>query len=165
MHTIKNWYVVQTKPCQEKSVAFHLAQNGIATFLPKTETYCYKGLRKHKKTKPLFPSYIFARCERKKIYMVCWTRGVRKVLWGNTQPQPVSDELVHSIKSLANKDGLVRPKRYKKNDAVTITSGPFRDMLALFDRWDSDKDRVCLLLKAIHVQVKVSVPVSLVESA
>jgi len=90
---------------------------------------------------------------------------VRKVLWENMKPEPVSDELIFSIKSLASKDGLVRPKKFKKDDLVVIKTGPFKDLLAVFDHWESDKERVCLLLKLINMQLKVSLPASLVETA
>ena len=159
------WYAVQTKPCQVEKVIFYLTQKGITTYFPKTQACIYKGLKEYKKTKSLFPNYIFAQCEREKVYQVCWTRGVKKVLWENTQPQPVPDALIDSIKSLANRDGLIRPKRFKKNEAVTIKSGPFKDIQALFDHWESDKERVCLLLNLIHAQIKVSMAASLVKVA
>jgi transcriptional antiterminator RfaH len=161
----KNWYVVQTKPRQEEKVLFFLNQKGINTYFPKIQTHIYKGLKKHKKIKPLFPNYLFANCERKKINQVCWTRGVKKVLWKNTQPQPIADELIYSIKSLAGKDGLIRQKRYKKNDLVTIKSGPFKGIQALFDHWESDGERICLLLNLINAQIRVAVPASVVEVA
>ena len=96
---------------------------------------------------------------------MCWTRGVKKVLWKNTQPHPVPDDLIESIRSLASKDGLIRPQKFKRDTLVRIKSGPFRDIQALFDHWESDKERVCLLLKMVNAQMRVSVPASLVEIA
>jgi transcription antitermination factor NusG len=159
------WYVVQTKPSQEKKVIFYLTQKGITTYAPETETYVYKGLKKHRKIKSLFPSYIFAQCESNKVYTLCWTKGVKKVLWKNTQPEPVPDELVQALRSLAHQDGLIKPQKFKKHDLVTIKSGPFKDIQALFDHWDSDSERVCLLLKMVNAQMRVTVPASLVEIA
>jgi len=46
---------------------------------------------------------------------------------------------------------------------VRIKSGPFKDILAIFDHWVSDKERVCLLLNLINAQIRVIVPTSLVE--
>jgi len=165
MNVQKKWYVVQTKPSQEKKVTFYLTQKGINTYFPKTQTYIYKGLKGYKNTKPLFPGYIFAQCERKEVYHVCWTRGIKKVLWKNTQPQPISEELIYSIKSVASKDGLIRRERFKKNDLVTIKTDPFKDILVIFDHWESDKERVCLLLNLINAQIRVSLPASLLAMA
>jgi Transcription antiterminator len=164
----KSWFVVHTKPSQEETVALHLKRKGIETYAPKLETYTYNGLKKIKKTKSLFPNYLFARCERKNVPQVCWTRGVKKVLWENNAPQPIADELILSLKSLTDNDGLIRPVRwrtYQKHDLVLITSGPFKDLYALFDHWESDKERVCLLLNLLNAQIRVTVPAALVAVA
>jgi len=164
----KSWFVVNTKPSQEETVAMHLKHKGIETYLPKLETYTYNGLKKIKKTKSLFPNYLFARCERKNVTQICWTRGVKKVLWENNAPQPIADELIFSIKSLTDKNGLIRPVRwrtYQKHDLVLITSRPFKDLYALFDHWESDKERVCLLLNLLNAQIRVTVPAALVAVA
>lgn len=161
----ESWYVVQTKPNQEEKVIFYLSQKSINTYFPKTETYIYKSLKRYKKIRALFPSYIFVRCEKTEVCYVCWTRGVKKVLWKNTKPEPVSNELIYSIKALASKDGLIRKATFKKNDLVRIRSGPFKDILAVFDYWASDKERVCLLLNLINAQIRVALPASVVEMA
>ena len=164
----KSWFVVNTKPGREENVAMHLKLKGITTYLPKIETCTYNGLKKIKKTKSLFPNYLFAECERKNVPQVCWTCGVKKVLWENNAPQPIADELVFSLKSLTGDDGLIRPARrgkYRKDDLVLITSGPFKDICALFDHWESDKERVCLLLKLLNAQIRVTVPAALLAVA
>ena len=121
-----NWYVTQTKPCQENKAAFNLRQKDIAVYLPMTQVYVYKNLKKYKKTKPLFPGYIFARVEKNRVHQLCWTSGVKKVLWENTNPKPISDDLIHSLKSLAAKDGLITPRCFKPNDVVRIKSTPLK---------------------------------------
>ncbi len=164
----KSWFVVNTKPLQEETVAMHLKHKGIETYAPEIETYTYNGLKKIKKTKSLFPNYLFAGCERKNVPQVCWTRGVKKVLWENNAPQPIADELILSLKSLTDNDGLIRPARwgtYQKHDLVLITSGPFKDLYALFDHWESDKERVCLLLNLLNAQIRVTVPAALLAVA
>jgi len=162
------WFVVNTKTGQEETVTMHLKHKGIETYLPKIETYTYNGFKKIKKTKSLFPNYLFAECERKNLPQIFWTRGVKKVLWENNAPQPMADELILSIKSLTDNDGLIRPARwgrYQKHDLVLITSGPFKDRYALFDHWESDKERVCLLLNLLNAQIRVTVPAVLLAVA
>ncbi|WAC06795.1 MAG: hypothetical protein OS130_11110 [Thermodesulfobacteriota bacterium] len=164
----KSWFVVYTKPGQEKAVALHLKRKGIETYVPEIETHIYNGLKKIKKTKSLFPNYLFAWCERKNVTQIFWTSGVKKVLWENNAPQPIADELILSIRSLTDNDGLIRPARwgtYQKHDPVSITSGPFKDRYALFDHWESDKGRVCLLLNLLNAQIRVTVPAALIRAA
>jgi len=164
----KSWFVVHTKPGQEENVEKHIKRKGLETYLPKIETWTYNGLKKIKKTKSLFPNYFFTRCARKNVTRVCWIRGVKKVLWENNSPQPIGDELIFSLKSLTSDEGLIRPARwdtYRKHDRVLITSGPFKDLYALFDHWESDKERACLLLKLLNAQIRVTVPAALVAAA
>ena len=144
----------------------HLKHKEIETYVPKIETYTYIGLKKIKKTKSLFPNYLFALCERKNVPQVCWTRGVKKVLWENNAPQPIADELIVSLKSLTSSDGLLRRwAKYQKHDRVLITYGPFKDLYALFDHWESDQERVCLLLNLLNAQIRVTMPAALVAVA
>jgi transcriptional antiterminator RfaH len=160
------WYVVHTKPSQEERVAFHLSQKGIATYSPRTQGYVYKGLKKFGRVKPLFPNYLFAWCEKANVAQLCWTTGVKKVLWENSAPQPVPESLVAAIKTFEQEDGLIRrPASYNSNDLVMIKAGPFKDLYALFDHWESDTERVCVLLRLLNAQIKVSVPAALVGAA
>lgn len=160
------WYIVQTKPWQEEKALFFLDQKGIYTYRPKMETYVYRGLRAIRREKSLFPNYIFARCEPNDVHLICWTWGVKKVLWRNDLPVPISDDLVNSIRLLEDRDGIIRKKSVqdlKKNDIVKIKSGPFRDLLGIFDHWDSDRDRVCILINLVNTVAKVHVPIAVIE--
>jgi len=160
------WYIIQTKPWQEEKALFFLKQKGIHAYRPKMETYFYRGIKAIKKEKSLFPNYIFTKCEPDKLYDVCWTWGVKKVLWRNDLPVPISDELVRSISLLEDKDGIIRKKSVqglKKDDIVRIKAGPFRDLLAIFDHWDSDMERVCLLIDLVSTMARVHVPAYVIE--
>ncbi len=90
------------------------------------------------------------------------------MLWENNAPRPIDEELIFSLKSLTDGDGLIRPARkntYQKHDRVLIISGPFKDIEALFNHWDSDKERVCLLLNLLNAQIRVMVPAAVVAAA
>ena len=160
------WYIVQTKPWQEEKALFFLEKKGIHTYRPRMETYSYRGIRAIKREKSLFPNYIFIRCREDYIADACWTWGVKKVLWRNDLPVAISEELVNSVMILEDKDGVIRKTKLqelKKNDVVKIRSGPFRDLLAIFDHWDSDMERVCLLVDMINTVARIHVPVSVIE--
>jgi transcriptional antiterminator RfaH len=168
MELQKFWFVVHTKPRQEEAVAFYLKQKELEIYLPRMETYTYRGLKRFTVIKPLFPNYLFIRCERKKLPLAYWTRGVKKVLWENQSPQPVAEELIFSIKSLASEDGIIRrplSPHYRKNDQVLITAGPFKGITALFDHWEQDQKRVSLLLNLLNAQVRVTLPAALIAAA
>ncbi len=160
------WYIVQTKPWQEKKAISFLKQKSIHTYRPVMEIHTYKGFKIIKKQKSLFPNYIFVKCKPDNIYDVCWTWGVKKVLWRNDFPVAISEELVKAIKLLEDKDKIIRKHKIyelKENDNVRIKTGPFKDLLAIVDHWDSDKERVSLLINLASTTARINVPISVVE--
>jgi transcriptional antiterminator RfaH len=58
----KKWYVIHTKPKQEKKLAEYSLRNKITYYLPLQDSIRVYSNRKIKFTKPLFPSYLFAQC-------------------------------------------------------------------------------------------------------
>lgn len=163
---LMKWYIVQTKPWEEEKALFFLNQKGIYTYRPRMEAYFYRGMKVIKREKSLFPNYVFVRCNENELSTACWTWGVKKVLWRNDLPVSVSDELVESIRLLEDKDGVIKKRKVqelKRNDIVKIKSGPFRDLLAIFDHWDSDMERVCLLIDLVNTVARIHVPAHVVE--
>ncbi len=57
-----HWYVVYTKPRREKKLADYACQYNINYYLPLVESERVYKYRKVKFTKPLFPGYIFVKC-------------------------------------------------------------------------------------------------------
>jgi transcription antitermination factor NusG len=63
-----------------------------------------------------------------------------------------------------DEQGLVRVgRRLKPKDRVRIKSGPFKDLLALFERELDDNGRVEILLQVLGFQARVQIHESLLE--
>ena len=76
-----HWYVIRTKPHQERQAEFHLRQLSVETFLPLLRHN--KRIRRQEKTvvEPLFPRYLFARFDINDRYRaVNYARGVLKIV-------------------------------------------------------------------------------------
>ena len=59
-----NWYVMRTKPRQEKAVRTELQSFGVELYLPTTTDYHYYGHgRKKKIESPVLPSMVFVHVE------------------------------------------------------------------------------------------------------
>jgi transcription antitermination factor NusG len=56
---VKNWYVIHTKPRNEKKVFEQIINKEIEVFLPLIQTVRYWSDRKKKLMIPLFPGYVF----------------------------------------------------------------------------------------------------------
>src|SRR6185437_10074070 len=94
------WYVIRTKPHQEKMAEFHLRQLTVETFLPLLKSR--KRIRRQEKTvvEPLFPRYFFARLDLMRHYRaVNYARGVVNIVEFGSSPAEVSESLIEGIKS------------------------------------------------------------------
>jgi transcriptional antiterminator RfaH len=153
------WYVIQTKPGDEHRVEIHLLNQEIEPFLPLLEVRQYQGGNIIKRVKPLFPNYLFARLDLGlHYYKVKWTRGVSKILGTGDGPIPVSEKVVQEIRKRAGEDNLVRLEEgWKEGDIVQITTGPFKELMGIFQKKMSEKGRVRILLNLIGVDVPVQI--------
>ena len=158
------WYVVQSKPREERRALHFLQEKGLLAYLPRMEIERVRGLKSFGIEKPLFPNYLFCRFDRdESLAYVRWTKGVAKILPESVNPIRGEDHVVTSIKNLEQTDGVIRKKPLRTNDRIRITHGPMKDILGIFDHWASDRGRVRVLLNFINYQATVELHHSLVE--
>lgn len=162
---IPRWFVVQTNPKEEERALVHLAEKGLELFFPRIRVVRFRRLRAKQAIRPLFPSYLFARFHYPEEYPhVVWTRGVRRVLGTGGEPTSVPDEVIATIQSQMDPQGLVRVgRRLRPKDRVRIISGPFKDLLGIFERDLDDQGRVEILLAVLGFQARVHLHESLIE--
>lgn len=153
------WYVIQTKPGNEPRVEMNLFHQEIEVFLPLLETFQYSHAKVLQKIKPLFANYLFAKLDiDAHYYKVKWTRGVNKILGSGVEPVPISEKVIQTIKDRMGENNLVKlDEGLEEGTIVQFTSGPFKDLMGVFDRRMSDGKRVRVLLSLIGVDVPVQV--------
>jgi transcriptional antiterminator RfaH len=153
------WFVIHTKPSNEQRVETNLSNQEIEVFLPLFETFQYANGRMVPKIKPLFPNYLFAHLDIDlHYYKVKWTRGVSKILGIGSEPIPISEKVIQTIKERMGDSNLVKLEDgLEKGNLVQFTSGPFKDLMGVFDKKMSDGKRVRVLLGLIGVDVLVQV--------
>jgi transcriptional antiterminator RfaH len=153
------WYVIQTKPGNEHRVEINLFNQEIEIFLPLAETYQYQSKQTVRRIKPLFPNYLFARLDLDlHYYKVKYTRGVNKILGSGVEPIPISEKVIQTIKERMGENNLVKfDDGLEEGNIVQFTSGPFKDLMGVFDKIMSDGKRVRVLLSLIGVDVPVQV--------
>jgi transcription elongation factor/antiterminator RfaH len=159
------WYVIQTKPKKEEEAVSYLSTRGVEIFNPLMETFALRNGKMNKELKPLFSGYIFGKFDLEKNYpLVRWGRGVKKVLGFGGYPTSISEEIVEIIKERTDTEGIVRVKQnFRANDVIRIKTGPLKDLLAIFERWVSDSERVRILLNLIGYQPAVEIHYSMIE--
>jgi len=155
----RSWYVIQTKPGNEHRVETNLSNQEIEVFLPLLESFQYSSGKMAQKIKPLFPNYLFAKLDIDlHYYKVKWTRGVSKILGVGSGPVAISEKVIETIKARMGENNLVMlDDGLQQGNMVQFTSGPFKDLMGVFDKKMSDGKRVKVLLNLIGVDVPVQV--------
>jgi transcriptional antiterminator RfaH len=156
---LRLWYVVQTKPGNEDRVQNNLQRQEIESFLPRLGTYEYRQGTMVQRIKPLFPNYLFAKFHLElKYYKVKWTRGVNRILGNGSGPIPISERLISTIREKVGENNLIRLEdEWKEGDVIQITSGPFKDLMGIFQKKMSSQGRVKILLSLIGIDVPVQI--------
>lgn len=156
----EQWYVIRSKPGDERRAGTNLSNQRIETFLPLFQSYQYHHGTALRKIRPLFPNYLFAKFDLENhYYKVKWTRGVGKILGFGEGPVPVSEKVIQTIKERMGEDNLVKLEEdWKEGDLVRVTSGPLKDLVGIFERKLSDQGRIRILLNLIGVDVPVQMP-------
>lgn len=159
------WYVIRTKPHQERLAEFHLRRLSVETFLPLLRQE--KTLQCQKKkmmVEAFFPRYLFARFNITDRYRaVNFSRGVMNIVEFGMKPAEVSEAIIDSMKSMME-DGYVTPKLecFQEGQIVQITGGPLAGLQAVFVKELKAQQRVLLLLRALGLHAKLEMDVDCV---
>lgn len=127
----RKWYVLQTRPRNEKKVSKQLEQKGIEYFLPVVEKIRYWSDRKKKIQIPLFSGYIFVHAtDAERIEAISNTSGAIKYIYFEKRPAVVSEIEIQIIRIAASEPEKVsiEEKKLKKGDIVVVTHGLFKGM-------------------------------------
>lgn len=138
-----NWYVIKTKPKQEKTVVNRLSQAGYELFLPEIEGVNVR--------KPLFPSYLFIQANLRAATdhrFVRYTRGVSIVLGDENGPCPIAAEIIETLRD-KTKDGCLIEQEllFKEGENVVVRRGILRDLMGMIECHLPDQKRVQVLFK------------------
>jgi transcriptional antiterminator RfaH len=124
--------------------------------------------RKHRLqecTKPLFPSYLFARFAfPDDYYDVKWARGVKRIVGSGDHPIPIEDSIVVFLREQGNKRGVIHPKPdLKDGDRVKVKEGALEGLWGIVRGEIDARGRVRVLMEILHSGAKVELPYSHVE--
>jgi transcriptional antiterminator RfaH len=157
---MKHWYALYTKPRKERQVKALLQGQGIETYLPTVR----RRIRRRDRPDRIvyFPGYLFARLDFQVVprSSITWMPGVRHIVRSGDQPTIVADEIVALIRRRLKDVEEVGYGKLKQGDRVRITSGPLRDLEAVFDQPLSAADRVRVLLSVMGRMTPVEIDYS-----
>lgn len=149
---MKKWYLIKTKPRQEKIAIAHLENQ-------KYRVYCPFALINNK-SQFLFPGYLFIHLdnESQDWSPIKSTKGVLNfVRFGISFakiPDKVIDLIIENEKNTANK--IKNVNDFKKGDKVQIKDGVFKSCIAIFQSIKSD-ERVLILLNLLGQEQTINI--------
>lgn len=158
-----NWIALYTKANQESLAVTHIERQEFEAYCPMILRTRRHARKVEQVKRPLFPSYIFVRLNRD---MDQWrpllsTRGVQSLVRFGDKLGFLPDSFVENLRAHDQAGDLlqeVAPK-IKPGDEVTLTEGPFQNVIAKVLSLP-EKERVWVLLDMMGQQVRVSQSIS-----
>lgn len=148
---MKIWYLLQSKPNQERIAQDNLiAQN--------YTVYCPKAKIKHK-TINLFPRYLFIQLDQEtdNFSPIRSTKGVANFVRFGVEFARVPEAIIEDIKIQegATVDKMVDLSKFHQGDKVQIKEGAFKNQVAIFADYKSN-ERIIVLLKILGKMQKIT---------
>ena len=141
---MKNWYLIKTKPRQEKKAKQNLENQGYVAFCPITKI--------NNKLVILFPSYLFVQLNEKtqNFSPIYSTKGVSYFVKFGLNFAKVPTSVIEFIKTNQHitAEKLKDLNKFKPGDKVQISDGAFKNWIAIFKCYNSD-ERVILLMNLL----------------
>ena len=158
---MNRWYVVHTRPHEERRAEANLVRQGFRVWLPVMERSRRHARRIETVHSALFPGYLFVELD---IGRAAWrtingTFGVRRLLADGPHPQALPEDFVAALRGAVGIDGLstAAPADLQPGDEVRITAGPFTECAAVVLRL-APGERVEVLLDVLGGQVPARLP-------
>lgn len=149
------WYVIYTKPRNEKKVTERLQQIGIVVYCPLVTQIKQWSDRKKKVQVPLFNSYLFVNVDEKDRENVFQVNGVVRYLFWLGKPAIVRDEEIDVLReSLNHVMSGVEVTNIKAGDSINISEGPFKGKEGLVKH--IKKNSIQLVLKELGVLITLT---------
>ena len=161
----RRWYAVYTVPQNGKSVVKHLDVRKIESFLPTYETVkIWKNRQRVKVVLPLFPTYLFARFDRRERVRVLESPGVLQIVGNGRESIPVSDEEVEFLREGFRGKKVEPYRELVVGEKVRIKSGAMQGIEGVLVRKNNSL-RFVLALDMINQFAAVEIGAEYLEPA
>lgn len=154
------WYLVYTKPQQERLALENLERQGYQSYLPLVRVRRRRQGRYVKLVEPMFPRYLFMHLsdESDNWGPIRSTIGVSNLVRFGALPARVPDDLIRALRAREDDQGLqkIEPKELRPGDRVRIVEGVMAGYEAIFEA-GTGRERVSLLLEIANTTARVQV--------
>ena len=156
---MKFWYLIKTKPRQEKIAKQNLENQGYRAFCPIAKV--------NNRLVVLFPGYLFVQLNEKTQNWspINSTKGVSHFVKFGLNFAKVPTSVIEFVKTHQHitTEKLKDLNKFKPGDKVQISDGVFNNFVAIFESYKSD-ERVILLINLLGREQSLSVKKELVTT-
>lgn len=150
------WYVLYTKPRNEKKVTERLEQLGFTVYCPLVTVVKQWSDRKKKIQEPLLTSYVFIQLEEKMRDQVFQVAGVVRYLYWLGKPAIVREEEIATLSSwLTNSPQKIQVQSLAPGSKITLKEGMFTGLDAIVKEQRGKK--IQLVLESLGIVVIMDV--------
>jgi len=146
-----NWYCARTKPKHEHIAAANLVrQVGLEVFNPRLRIERATRRGPVRTVEPLFPCYIFLRCERSQMMDIRFVNGVSTLVHFGDEVPPVPDAIIADLRScFESEEPMPVEDRLESGADVIIAEGAFRGLSGVVLRSMPARRRVQVLMDVL----------------
>ena len=161
--TFKRWYLIYSKPRQERIAQMHLERQGYETYLPMIRTPRRRLGKRIIRIEPMFPRYLFIRLDKVSDNWapIRSTIGVANLVRFSVEPAPVPDDLITALKQRDDHLGIqdLPLNEFAPGQAVRIEEGPLVGYEGIYLAKTSGQ-RVMVLLDVVGKSTRTQIEVS-----
>ena len=158
------WYLLRAKSRQESRAEDNLRRQGYHCYCPRVTVQKIRQGRRVEFDEIMFPGYLFiwlSDCNN-------WspirsTFGVLEMVAFNGRPLVVDASIIDELQQRETIETSPRGA-WARGDKLSVTQGPFRNLQAIFERFDG-LERAVILLDILQQQQRITLPLSSVQPA
>ena len=155
---MRRWYALYVRSRHEKVVESGLRGKGYVAFSPFYRTKRQRVDRIAEIDVPLFPGYVFCHFDSNKRLPILTTPGLVGVVGPGNRPEPVEDDEIASIRTIALSGRPVQPWPFlKSGQRIRLQTGPLMGTEGIFLRVKNEYHLVVsitLLQRAVSVVIE-----------
>ena len=155
---IKGWYGVRVRPKGEARALGELSARGVEAFLPTRHVRRQWSDRIKTLEVPVFPGYLFCRCQAGERARVLDAPAVIQILGIGGNPTPVSDSEIEAVHTLIASRLMLTPWPYLHcGQRVRIEHGPLAGLDGIVDKAEDGKPRVVVSVTLLQRSVAAEI--------
>jgi transcriptional antiterminator RfaH len=145
------WFLARTKYGNEQTASDNLESQGYGSYYPVIDIEKLVDGKRKTVTEPAFRGYVFVNFDpdTQSAFRVNNTKGVYQLVVFGGEITPIHDSIISAIRAAFEAKAISRLPQ--KGEAVTIKSGPFKGLDAIFQEPDGEA-RSLILINLLNQQ-------------